>query len=296
LAAIFAEPQVDEHRRVYADWLSERGDSRGEFILLQLMEHDGGATKLSGERARQLIRMHAKAWLGPLDHVLDRKRLVFERGFPIRGCCKPGLRKPERYFNEPGWASFEHLRDPPLGLLRQPSVSSLRSISLHRDQALQLIREAEPLPNIQALKVRATQGRGSVIMGEEQAMYQRSTCLPALASVRFNNFQMGLPGSWYWAMTMSQVRRFAVYADIRPRFSPAAHWAQWLRGLSTKLEFVTVGDPQLEVTVGHIETGDWAQATLRLLTVSPTDARVSGDLDNLRAHGITQIVIEPRPD
>ena len=35
LAAVFAAPDDDAPRRVYADWLLERGDPRGEFIQLQ---------------------------------------------------------------------------------------------------------------------------------------------------------------------------------------------------------------------------------------------------------------------
>src|SRR5262245_24797354 len=35
LAAILAEPGDDTHRMVYADWLEERREPRGEFIRLQ---------------------------------------------------------------------------------------------------------------------------------------------------------------------------------------------------------------------------------------------------------------------
>ena len=80
LAAIHAEPQIDEHRRVYADWLAERGDPRGEFIHLQLAAGDGHVTEDARARMRALVRAHAKAWLGPLDRVLDRNSVMFERG------------------------------------------------------------------------------------------------------------------------------------------------------------------------------------------------------------------------
>lgn len=292
LAAIYAEPRLDEHRRVYADWLSERGDPRGEFILLQLIEHDGRATKLSRERARSLIRSHAKAWLGPLDEVLERKSVVFDRGFPTRAVCKPGLRKPNRHFTDPMWATFEHLSDPPLTLIPQRALRSLRSLSLQRDPAARLLGGGQPLPNIQALEVRASKGGAAVIFGEEQALYQLDACLPGLTSIRFIHFQMGLPSSWHWAMAAGQLRSFAVYADYRPKVSVAGHWAQWLRGVSLPLELVTLGDSEVEVTLGHVEAGDWARAALRLLSVSRSDERVAEDLQNLRAHGITQVEVE----
>ncbi|HVH98151.1 MAG TPA: TIGR02996 domain-containing protein [Enhygromyxa sp.] len=289
LAAILANPQVDEHRRVYADWLSERGDPRGEFILLQLMEHDRRATKLSRERARQLIRMHAKAWLGPLDHVLDRKSVVFERGFPIRAVCKPGLRKPERYFGEPSWATFEHLSDPPLALLRQPNVVALRSISLHRDQVQQLLRDPQPLPNVAALEVRGSKGQHAVIIGEERQLYERSTCLPELASLRLVHFQVGIAQSWYWATQLGKLRRLGFLAA---RIQPVGLWAQWLRQMSIALESLTLGDAELEITLAAGEANEWDRATLRLLAISPEHDRVHEHLEHLRARGVTQIAIE----
>jgi uncharacterized protein (TIGR02996 family) len=48
LAAVLAAPDDDAPRQVYADWLMERGDPRGEFIALQLKL---GRT-LAGARAR----------------------------------------------------------------------------------------------------------------------------------------------------------------------------------------------------------------------------------------------------
>jgi uncharacterized protein (TIGR02996 family) len=293
LTAIFAEPQVDEHRRVYADWLCTHGDPRGEFIQLQLAEHDGLATKLTRERARQLARMHVKAWLGPLDHVLDYKSVVFERGFPIRANCKPGLRKPDRYFGEPSWATFQHLGDPPLSLLRQPNFGSLRSISLHRDQVRQLLRASPPAPPLDTLEVRGSKNQRAVVFFDELDIYKRSKWLPTLACLRFVHFQIGIPESWQWTASMSRLRHLAICGDIVPRLSPAGHWVPWLRQSSSQLDRVTVGDPQLEVTLGHVDGRDWARAELRLLTVAPSDKRVRGDLENLRKLGITQITIDP---
>jgi uncharacterized protein (TIGR02996 family) len=290
LAAIFAEPQVDEHRRVYADWLCERGDPRGEFILLQLSEREGLASEATRERARSLMRGRVKAWLGPLDHVLDRKRVVFERGFPARASCKPGLRKPERFFDEPSWATFEHLDDPPLALLRASSLSSLHSLSLHRDQARLLLRQTESLPNIDTFEVRESKSRGAVIFFDERLLYSRLTKLETL---RFMHFQVGLPGTWL-EFLQGRLRNQEIHGDHRMRVGPAGVWAQWLRGSGTTLESVTLGDPDLAVTLGHVEVGDWARATLRPLAVSPSDDRVQAELDNLAKVGITQVLIEPQ--
>ena len=51
LAEIYAAPDDDAPRLVYADWLQERGDPRGEFIALQLERARGKAR--SGGRQRE---------------------------------------------------------------------------------------------------------------------------------------------------------------------------------------------------------------------------------------------------
>ncbi len=61
LAAILAEPDDDAPRAVYADWLTERGDPRGEFITLQLATKQTAALKA---RADALLAKHKKAWVG----------------------------------------------------------------------------------------------------------------------------------------------------------------------------------------------------------------------------------------
>ncbi len=70
---ISAEPSNDAIRLVYADWLLERGDPRGEFISLQIQQKDS-------KRARALLREHESGWLGdPLRATLTKT--AFERGF-----------------------------------------------------------------------------------------------------------------------------------------------------------------------------------------------------------------------
>lgn len=73
---IFANPDDDGPRVVLADYLSELGDPRGEFIAIQLTEPHG-ATGLARGRAKQLKR-HYEAWLPP---GVQRSTAVFRRGF-----------------------------------------------------------------------------------------------------------------------------------------------------------------------------------------------------------------------
>jgi uncharacterized protein (TIGR02996 family) len=79
LAAVLAAPDDDAPRLVYADWLDERGDPRGELVRLQLL--GSGATAAQLARIDELLRQHRRRWLWPLVWRADEVR--FERGFPV---------------------------------------------------------------------------------------------------------------------------------------------------------------------------------------------------------------------
>jgi uncharacterized protein (TIGR02996 family) len=70
LRAILDEPDDDVHRLVYADWLEERGDPRGEFIRAQVEAAalpDGDPRRAVPEaRANELRRRHHEEWDRPL--------------------------------------------------------------------------------------------------------------------------------------------------------------------------------------------------------------------------------------
>ena len=74
LRAIYEAPDDDIARQVYADYLLERCEPRGDFITLQLANT---ATK----RQHELIRTYGDDWLGPLAPLAPRTGRVFARGF-----------------------------------------------------------------------------------------------------------------------------------------------------------------------------------------------------------------------
>jgi uncharacterized protein (TIGR02996 family) len=76
LAAIYANPTDDHAIAVYGDWLSERGDPRGEFIALQL-------SGTNPQRERGLIAKHLVAFAGPIGRYFTGH--LFERGFLVGG-------------------------------------------------------------------------------------------------------------------------------------------------------------------------------------------------------------------
>jgi uncharacterized protein (TIGR02996 family) len=73
---IYASPDDNALRAVLADALMEAGNPRGEFIALQLQE-DAASQK----KARALLKLYEKEWLGPFDRILSRQSLVWKRGF-----------------------------------------------------------------------------------------------------------------------------------------------------------------------------------------------------------------------
>jgi len=83
LQAIRAAPHDDTPRLIYADWLEERGDPRGEFIRLQcalnrLPARDPAAPRLR-ERLQELLSRYETEWVGPLPALV--RAWSFHRGF-----------------------------------------------------------------------------------------------------------------------------------------------------------------------------------------------------------------------
>lgn len=81
LAAVHADPDHDEPRLVYADWLAAQGDPHAEFITLQIERaRIGGAVSA---REQELLARHGLAWAGAINPVLNFASRVFERGFLV---------------------------------------------------------------------------------------------------------------------------------------------------------------------------------------------------------------------
>lgn len=84
IEAIVAAPNDDTPRLVYADWLTEHHDPRGEFITLQIQRAAGGGSKDTKAREEALLADHRKSFLGPLAKCVEMSGLRFDRGFVAR--------------------------------------------------------------------------------------------------------------------------------------------------------------------------------------------------------------------
>ncbi len=89
-AALVENPNDLASHMAYADYLSEEGDPRGEFIRVQLQLED--PSRRPAERAKlrqreqQLLKTHGKTWLGELAPYLLRKTRM--PGAEFRGLCR----------------------------------------------------------------------------------------------------------------------------------------------------------------------------------------------------------------
>jgi uncharacterized protein (TIGR02996 family) len=134
LAAIYDAPDDDGPRLVYADYLTEKGDPRGEFIALQIR---GGDPK----REKELIKKHGAGWLGPLAPVLLKEGIEFRRGFVAAARARFGdERRARQYGTLPAWATVEKLSHGVPGAIPRgqeaflwwihPAMTSLRDVGI----------------------------------------------------------------------------------------------------------------------------------------------------------------------
>ncbi len=154
LAAVLAAPDDDAPRLVYADWLMEQGDPRGEFIAVQcelasLGEAEAArATELRAREAELLAR-HKKDWVGHFPGSRTEYGIVggrtWVKGSPTRWTFERGfvrwvaMQTQDFVANAEGLFASEpvygvHLTDPSVQLLVEqcPGLERLRMLDLSR--------------------------------------------------------------------------------------------------------------------------------------------------------------------
>lgn len=157
---IAERPDDDSLKQVFADWLLEQGDPRGELIVLQLRDHAGQASAQDRARSAHLIRKFGARWLGPLAKVMGPSTYRFERGFLAAGSVGNGQGDAHVLLlkDDLRWATVRELRpDGHLGpeafaaLLGAPRMKSLERLELGRD-TLDRLQGAEVAWRLRALR------------------------------------------------------------------------------------------------------------------------------------------------
>jgi uncharacterized protein (TIGR02996 family) len=148
LEAIRAAPDTDGPRLVYADWLDEQGDVRGEFIRVQcelagFVESDERYAELR-RRERELLDAHEADWLG-----VWRGRpgaCEFRRGaVVVRAAC----------YGFPDWP--ELTAPAPPGVLPWQAVLSVNVYPPAPVRCVEALEAAAPFPGLVGLELPADQ-------------------------------------------------------------------------------------------------------------------------------------------
>lgn len=157
--AILESPDDAENHAVYADWLQDQGDSRGEFIQVQLALEDTGLSveaRLELQaRESELIAQHAFDWLGTLG------------GLFLKRNAKTGLSRARHGFEFTfvrGWLSAFRCEVLQLRSARRifeaPQVRLLQSVSVYGeaagDLACQALKESFVVPRFRELNLSQT--------------------------------------------------------------------------------------------------------------------------------------------
>jgi uncharacterized protein (TIGR02996 family) len=172
LDAIARDLDDDAPRLVYADWLSGRGDARGELIALSCAsatrEITGAALRqilaapaahdAATRRIAKLLKKHRKAWMGPLADVVEGDEWAFDRGFlGSLGYRARYVTTARSLIGARAWSTLRRLhfcdwqqaapRHGLVELVSHPAMANLRTLSgLSRDGAMALSTAPAALP------------------------------------------------------------------------------------------------------------------------------------------------------
>ena len=121
--ALAADPHDLATGSIYADYLVEQGDPRGEFMQVQSALEDESLSRATRadlkKREAELLKKHEKDWLGPLAAViLDAEQIPFWDGH------KQGKRAPVAYRFSRGWLSRLEFHNLTVGQARALAQAS----------------------------------------------------------------------------------------------------------------------------------------------------------------------------
>jgi uncharacterized protein (TIGR02996 family) len=243
LAAIYADPARDEPRSVYADWLVERGDPRGEFIALQLARKSGPPTK----REKELEWLHGRSWLGPLAGKVDPGSVRFERGFVASASVLDDLD------GDPAWSTLVEIwGGVPSASCRAPSLRAIRNL-LGDAKIVKLLDRQDPLA------VEELDWGGPMDGHRRLAIraFQKTTVLPRLRRLSIEG-EDTTEHAWAWTSPVSarleELEITSVNADLTATVEALA---------PTKIARVSIGTRSMfEIAVSRDAKGELSRLEL----------------------------------
>ena len=189
LARVHANPDDDAARAEYAKFLVQRGDVRGEYILISLRRHAGEAlSPEEREREGKLLEANRGKWLGELEPAVASFGVRFERGFPVAASV---LGKPELVAGlrgHPAWSTLReiNLEYAPPGLVH-PVFRHLRVVKGASDSDLTVFCTTEAGASVEEIVWRgpAIDERGGLDEAVLRALAEPGA-LPRLRRLRFH--------------------------------------------------------------------------------------------------------------
>jgi uncharacterized protein (TIGR02996 family) len=163
LDEIYANPRDDNPRLIYADWLMDQGDPRGEFISLQCqrnrLESTDPAFRRMRKRELELLKQAKGAWVGPIQQMVDR--FEFKRGFVswVRMSLQKFIKHADELFRAAPLGELElrlgNRRTKDLAKCHQ--LINITSLRLNKcrmeDKGLEPLTECPYLQNLEELKL-----------------------------------------------------------------------------------------------------------------------------------------------
>jgi uncharacterized protein (TIGR02996 family) len=185
LREVYDDPASDAPRLVYADYLQQENDPRGELIALQLQPQ---LTRTQEQRVKALLRdkRNLARWLGPLVAVVHDP--VFARGFLQACTVKLANAKHHELLADPAWATVETIRTSEAAVAAGPTMRSLRHvIAMPLEELAKLVDHPKPLAieTISGMPFTSYAGREADRLGDDnRAAWAKVATLGALRSLR----------------------------------------------------------------------------------------------------------------
>jgi uncharacterized protein (TIGR02996 family) len=259
---VLAHPHSDDPRRVYADWLSERGDPRGEFIAVQCELARFFDPRLA-ERERELLAEHGQAWVAELG-LRKRERVVpgeplpvvFHRGFPDQICVDIDQLATVRYAQMP-------LRHVVVSGLRDENVAKLVDVPALAGITAFGLRDARLSPRALARLGDAPLVRAAEHLGFHRGRFNdasnlASIELPALRSLHVDDLHVRNLGVLGRARWLAQIR------VLRIRDTEHLPIVSWLQSHSWKLTDLTIETSIFDTELAPLATARTTKTLERL--------------------------------
>ena len=317
LADVYTRPWDDAPRLVYADWLLERGDPRGEFITLQFQAMEGALPRAQAGRMKDLLAEFGDLWLGELAPLVQKKGRVFQRGF-LHKCRAHGID------DNPAWSTVCSIQ----AALPQSDSTRLSSLRTFLD-----IHTIKPLAELtKALAVEELQWNGPYRDwqswrewgAKEIELFRQIRVLPALRKlwmlgadswIGLKNQHGVTPDQleWLWESAAGQNLEELI---LPGRFDTLVDWYAHMGKPSNSIGMVTLSSKggalwnagwQATLSIDqseHISLQVSAPPALRRRDVSPDQLAavtvqanlIAAGLDGLPEHTVAQVCIDSGAD